>query len=163
MEDINTFQIAEYVVCPGHGVGQIIGVEVQDLGGQIKSFYSVSIIGNGMKVMIPTDSKEGLRSLANQEEVREVFDLLKDHDVELDTSTWNRRHREYLFKIKTGSLLEIADVLRSLFLLKHTKILSFGEKKMLEQCKALLIEEIALTQDRTADQVDSTIESCFAS
>ena len=55
-----------------------------------------------MKVMIPTDTKDGIRSLVSQGEVDEVFGLLKDHDVKLDTSTWNRRHREYLFKIKTG-------------------------------------------------------------
>ena len=162
-EEYQMFQFSEYVVCPGHGVGQVAGVEEKELGGQLKSFYNVKIIGNGMKVMIPTDSKDGLRSLVSKKEVDKVFDLLSDHDVELDTSTWNRRHREYLFKIKTGSLLEIADVLRSLFLLKYTKTLSFGEKKMLEQCKALLVEEMALSQGRPENQVDLDIESCFAS
>lgn len=157
------FEPGDYVVCPGHGVGQVAKVEQNELGGEVKFFYSIKIIKNGMKVMIPTDSKEGIRPLVSPREVDKVFDLLSNHDVEVDTSTWNRRHREYLFKIKTGSLLEIADVLRSLFLLKYSKSLSFGEKKMLEQCKALLVEEIALGQGISVDQVDSTIESYFAS
>ncbi|MCY4644917.1 MAG: CarD family transcriptional regulator [Bacteriovoracales bacterium] len=157
------FEPGEYVVCPGDGVGQLLNIEERDLGGQLKSFYSVKIIENGMKMMIPTDSKDGIRPLVSKEEVGEVFDLLSDHDVEPDTSTWNRRYREYVDKIKTGSLLEIADVLRSLLLLKHTKTLSFSEKKILDQCKALLVEEIALSQGRSTNQVDSTIESYFAS
>ena len=161
-EDI-MFKPGQYVVCPGDGVGQVMGVEEKELGGELKSFYRVKIIDNGMKVMVPTDSQTGIRPLVSEEEVGEVFDLLSDHDVELDTSTWNRRYRDYVDKIKTGSLLEIADVLRSLLLLKHTKTLSFSEKKILDQCKALLVEEIALSQGRTVNQVDSTIESYFAS
>ena len=155
------FKPGNYVVCPGHGVGKVVRVEEKELGGQLKSFYHVDIIGNGMKIMVPLESREGLRSLVSQDEVNEVFDLLNDHDVQLDTSTWNRRHREYLLKIKTGSLLEIAHVLRSLFLLKHRKTLSFGERRMMEQCKSLLVEEIALSQGKSSNQVDSSIESCF--
>lgn len=155
------FQIGDYVVCPGHGVGQILAIDDKELGGDTKRFYSIKITSNGMKVMIPADSKDGVRNLVGQNQVSEVFNLLQDHDVIVDNSTWNRRHREYLHKIKTGSLLEIADVLRSLFLLRHTKQLSFGERKMLEQCKNLLVEEIALSQGTPAESVSSDIESCF--
>ena len=157
------FESGDYVVCPGHGVGEIVNLEQRELGGELKFFYSIKIVRNGMKVMIPLNSRDGIRSLVSQREVDQVFNLLSDHDVNIDTSTWNRRHREYLFKIKTGSLLEIADVLRSLFLLKHNKDLSFGEKKILEQCKELLIEEITLSQGSSVNQVDSNIESCFVS
>ena len=156
------FEPGEYVVCPGHGVGQIINSETKELGGQLQSFYNIKIVSNGMKVMIPTEAQDSIRHLVSAGEVDQVFGLLKDHEVEVNTSTWNRRYREYLAKVKTGSLLEVADVLRSLFLLKHTKALSFGEKKMLEQCKALLVEEISLSQSCPVDQVDSTIESCFS-
>ncbi len=155
------FQIGDYVVCPGHGVGQILAIEEKELGGDIKTFFSIKITSNGMKVMIPSDSKDGVRNLVQEQDVNDVFDLLQNHDVEVDNSTWNRRHREYLHEIKTGSLLEIADVLRSLFLLKHTKQLSFGERKMLEQCKNLLVEEIALAQGQPAEAVSSNIENCF--
>ena len=68
-----------------------------------------------MTVMVPTDSQTGIRSLITNKDTLEVYDLLKDHDVKIDNSTWNRRYREYSNKIKTGSLIEIAEVLRALF------------------------------------------------
>ena len=89
-------------------------------------------------------------------------DLLNNHDVEVDNSTWNRRYRDYMLKLKTGSLLEIADVLRALFLLKEKKNLSFGEKKMLEQCRDLLVEEISLANGNDRGDVTGKIESYFA-
>ncbi len=155
------FNIGDYAVCPGHGVGQITDIEERDLGGETKSFYITKIISNGMTVMVPTDSKDGIRGLVENQDIEDVFGLLKDHDVTVDNSTWNRRHREYTAKIKTGSLLEVADVLRSLFLLKEKKTLSFGEKKMLERCKDLLVEEISLAGGQEGPQVGDQIENCF--
>ncbi len=156
------FQIGDYVVCPGHGVGQIANVENKDLSGEIKSFYIIKVVSNGMTVMVPTDSKDGVRSLVSKIEIEDVFVLLGNHDVKVDNSTWNRRHREYLAKVKTGSLLEIADVLRQLLLLKVSKKLSFGEKKMLEQCKDLLVKEIALSSGNTEKDVQGKIENLYS-
>lgn len=156
------FKIGDYAVCPGHGVGQLVDVEDRDLGGESKSFYILKVIANGMTVMVPTDTINGIRGLVGDKEIGEVYELLKEHDVKIDNSTWNRRYREYMLKIKTGSLLEIADVLRALFLLKETKNLSFGEKKMLDQCKDLLAEEISLSAGGDAGEIKGSIESCFA-
>lgn len=155
------FNIGDYAVCPGHGVGQLVDVEERDLGGESKSFYVLKVIANGMTVMVPTDSLEGIRGLVGEEEIDQVYDLLKEHDIKIDNSTWNRRYREYMGKIKTGSLLEIADVLRALFLLKETKNLSFGEKKMLDQCKELISEEISLARGGEVPEIKTTIDSCF--
>ena len=155
------FEIGQYVVCPGHGVGQISNIESKQLGETEKSFYIIKIVSNGMTVMVPTDKKDGVRNLVGDEEIREVYDLLSDHEVKLDTSTWNRRHREYVAKVKTGSLLEIADVLRSLLLLKDSKKLSFGEKKMVEQCRELIVKEVAISTGDQEDQIESKIDSYF--
>lgn len=155
------FEIGSYVVCPGHGVGQICDIEKKDMGGAELSFYIIKIVANGMTIMVPTTSVDGVRELVKGEEVEDVFSLLKDHEVKVDTSTWNRRHRDYLAKVKTGSLLEIADVLRSLFLLGTSKKLSFGEKKMVDQCKELLVKEIALAQGIQEGDIDKQIDSCF--
>lgn len=156
------YELGSYVVCPGHGVGQITNIEQKELGEVTKSFYIVKIISNGMTIMVPTDNQDGIRELVKESEVLEVFELLKDHDVKVDNSTWNRRHREYMTKVKTGSLLEIADVLRSLFLLKTTKKLSFGERKMLDQCKELIVKEIAITTGDAESDIDGKIDSCFS-
>lgn len=155
------FQVGDYAVCPGHGVGQVCDVEDRDLGESVVSFYIIRLISNGMTVMVPTKSEDGARKLVEIGEVTEVYGLLQDHDIKIDKSTWNRRHREYLNKIKTGSIIEIAEVLRALFLLKTVKSLSFGEKKMLEQCREMLAEEIALSAGDNKVEVASKINSCF--
>ena len=155
------YEIGIYVVCPGHGVGQVIDTETKTLGDEEKSFYIVKIVSNGMTVMVPTDKKDGLRVLVSDGEIVDVFDLLNDHEVKLDNSTWNRRHRDYLAKVKTGSLMEIADVLRSLFLLKNIKKLSFGERKMMDQCKDLIIREISITTGEAENSIGGRIDSCF--
>lgn len=155
------FELGSYVVCPGHGVGQVMEIETKNINNIDTSFYIIKLISNGMKVMIPTESKDGIRALVSDEEVTDVFSLLKDHDVKVDNSTWNRRHRDYLAKVKTGSLLEIADVLRALFLLRESKKLSFGERKMMDQCKDLLVREIAITTGKQEKEVHSNIDSIF--
>lgn len=155
------FNLGDHVVCPGHGVGQILSVETRELNGEQKSFYIIKVVTNGMKVMIPTDSREGVRTLVGQDEINNVFDLLGNHDVKVDNSTWNRRHREYSLKVKTGSLLEIADVLRQLLLLKMSKKLSFGERKMLDQCKELLVKEIALSSGEAENEISTKIDSLY--
>lgn len=155
------FDLGSYVVCPGHGVGQVTNKETKDLGGVEKSFYIVKIISNGMTIMVPEDNKDGIRNLIDEKEISSVFELLNDHDVKVDNSTWNRRHRDYLAKVKTGSLLEIADVLRSLFLLKESKKLSFGERKMMDQCRELITKEISITTGDAETDISSRIDSCF--
>jgi CarD family transcriptional regulator len=155
------FDIGNYVVCPGHGVGQINNIEVKEMSGEEMSFFIVKIISNGMTIMVPAGNKNGLRELITDRDVTEVFELLNEHDVKVDNSTWNRRHREYLAKVKTGSLLEIADVLRSLFLLKTSKKLSFGERKMMDQCKELIVKEIAIMSGGVEKEIETKIESCF--
>jgi CarD family transcriptional regulator len=160
-EDFFMFELGDYVVCPGHGVGQILGAETKDLGEESKTFYAIKIVTNGMKIMVPQNSKEGLRKLVGDSDIKNVFELLNDHKVKVDNSTWNRRHRDYLAKVKTGSLLEIADVLRSLLLLKTMKKLSFGERKMLEQCKELIVKEIAISSGSPEGEISGKIDACF--
>ncbi len=155
------FNLGDHVVCPGHGVGQIFSMDTKELNGEMKSFYIVKIVSNGMKVMIPVESKEGLRPLIPTNEIDGVFQLLKDQNVKVDMSTWNRRHREYTLKVKTGSLLEIADVLRQLLLLKMIKKLSFGERKMLDQCKELIVKEISLSSGSPEGEVSEKIDSIY--
>jgi CarD family transcriptional regulator len=155
------FKIGDYAVCPGHGVGQITDIEAKDLGEVTKTFYIIKILANGMTVMVPTDTENGVRVLVEDQEINNVYDLLNDHDIKIDNSTWNRRYREYMLKIKTGSLLEIAEVLRALFLLKEKKSLSFGEKKMLDQCRDLISQEISLKQSQKKLDIDTKIDSYF--
>ena len=154
------FNIGDYAVCPGHGVGQIYEITEEDFGGIATEVYKVKILSNEMNIMVPTKSS-GIRALIDQDDVKDVYDVLNDHNVKIDNSTWNRRSREYTLKINTGSLVEIAEVLRALFLLKTKKPLSFGEREMLDECKELLAQEISLSGGAETESIKSTIDSCF--
>mgnify|MGYP000514496946 CR=1 FL=1 len=155
------FSVGEYAVCPGHGVGQVCNIEKKTAStASVQDFYIVRL-SNGLKVMVPVGNNTGIRKLASEEEISEVFNLLSNHEISIDNSTWNRRYREYSEKIKSGDLLEIADVLRSLSLLGGRKQLSFGEKKMLNQCRDLLVQEIAISKGNERPSVSSAIDSCF--
>jgi CarD family transcriptional regulator len=155
------FSIGDYAVCPGHGVGQICDIEDVVLGAESKKFYKIKILANGMTVMVPTDSETGVRGLVGESEEEEVYNLLNNHDIKVDNSTWNRRYREYSAKINTGSVVEIAEVLRQLFLLKEKKSLSFGEKKMLNQCRELLAQEFSLSKQTDKNSINEKINSYF--
>jgi CarD family transcriptional regulator len=103
-----------------------------------------------MKIMIPKANVDavGLRPIISREEAGKVIEILKETNVKIDNQTWNRRYREYMEKIKTGSVYEIAEVLRDLFLLKVDKELSFGERKMLDTARNLLLKELSLATSR---------------
>ena len=116
-----------------------------------------------MQILVPKAKADqvGLRPIATTEEVEEVFDILREQDVVIDKQTWNRRYREYMDKIKTGSAFEIAEVLRDLCLLRDKKSLSFGERRMLETARSLLVKEIACAQHKTENDVVEMIEGFF--
>jgi CarD family transcriptional regulator len=100
-------------------------------------------VDSEMTIMIPTENVQtvGLRRIIGRDMVTKVYKILREKKVEVDQQTWNRRYREYTEKIKTGSVLEIAKVLRALFVLKADKELSFGERKMLDTARNLLVKK----------------------
>ncbi len=154
----------DIVVYPAHGVGIIKDIETKEFGGTDHSFYVLEILDNGMRVMIPVDTSDGvgLRAIVNEDQVSEIFAILKEKDVELGTQTWNRRYREYMEKIKTGSVYEVAVVLRDLFLLSIDKDLSYGERKMLDTAKNLLVKELSLAQELPEEEISQSIEAIFS-
>lgn len=159
------FNEGDKVVYPGHGVGVINGVQTRSIGGTTQHIYEITIIESGMKIMVPVFQAEavGLRRVVDKKTVDEVYAILKERDFKIDTQTWNRRFREYSQKIKTGSVFEIAEVLRDLSVLGVDKQLSFGEKKMLDTAQNLLVSEIAIAKARPAEKVVSELKEIFAS
>jgi CarD family transcriptional regulator len=158
------FKVGDHAVYPGHGVGKINSIESKEILGTIHMFYSVMILETGMKIMIPAANIKsvGLRALISKEEAEKVVEILKDKNVKIDTQTWNRRYRDYMEKIKTGSVFEIAEVLRDLYVLKVDKELSFGEKKMLDTAKNLLLKELNLAPEvKDLVSSDNEIKAIF--
>jgi CarD family transcriptional regulator len=158
------FAEGDMAVYPAHGVGVIRAIEKQQVAGIDQTFYVLEIIGNSMRIMIPTSSSEnvGLRSIVNKKEASEVLNILRDRAIEVDSQTWNRRYREYMEKIKTGSIFEVAAVLRDLFLLSVDKDLSYGERKMLDTAKGLLVRELSIAQNVEEDKISRKIEKIFS-
>lgn len=157
------FTVGDKAVYPVHGVAEVVGLEDRDIGGNHTAVYILKILDTGMKIMVPTSNagSVGLRELITSKQVKEVFEILKSRDVPRDTQTWNRRYREYMEKIKTGSVFEIAEVMRDLAVLRHTKDLSFGERKMLETARGLLIKELAIAKGVTEDKISAEIDAFF--
>lgn len=158
------FAEGDMAVYPAHGVGVIKSIETQTVAGIDQKFYVLQILDNNMTIMIPVASSEnvGLRAIVNESQVNEVLDILKDRTVEIGSQTWNRRYRDYMEKIKTGSVHEVAAVLRDLFLLSVDKDLSYGERKMLDTAKGLLIKELSLAEDIDEDSMCNKIDKIFA-
>ena len=157
------FVQGDMAVYPAHGVGMIEAIETKSIGGIDQSFYVMRILKTDMTIMIPTANSRnvGLRSIISQEEVDQVLLILQERDVELTTQTWNRRYREYIDKIKTGSAFEVAEVLRDLFLLRGDKDLSYGERKMMDTAMGLLVKEISLARKVEEAAVVAQIEQIF--
>ncbi|WP_338033233.1 CarD family transcriptional regulator [Desulfobulbus alkaliphilus] len=157
------FSEGDMAVYPAHGVGQIETIETQNIGGVDQSFYVMKILDNDMTIMIPTatSSNVGLRAIISRDEAAKVLDILKERDVTITAQTWNRRYRDYMDKIRTGSVFEVAIVLRDLFLLKEDKDLSYGERKMLDTAKGLLIKELSLANQMEEKMIEQQIEKLF--
>lgn len=158
------FKKGDMAVYPTHGVGIIEAVEEKSLSDRKQKFYIMRILGNGMTIMVPTDNVEqvGMRSIITKKDATKVYKILKDtKSSPSDSQTWNRRYREYMDRIKTGSVYEVAAVLRDLFLLKVGKDLSFGERRMMDIAKGLLVKELSIAQKTTEDLVEKNITAIF--
>lgn len=160
---LKTFNAGDIAVYPAHGVGVIENVEKKNILGKEQSFLIMRIFDNDMTIMVPTENvdKVGLRELISENQINEVFDILKEKSPQLDGKTWNKRFREYSEKIKVGQPNDIAEVMRDLMTLKNEKGLSFGERKMLDNVKHLLSQEIALATNDKVDSVLSKIIKVF--
>jgi len=157
------FSEGDLAVYPTHGVGVIRKIETRSVGGAERAFYVLEIIGSKVLIMVPTSGAScGLRALLPLDQVDEVIGILEDHSICLEGATWNRRYREYMDKIKTGSLFEVAAVLRDLFLLSIDKDLSYGEKKMFDTAKNLVVTELSLVQRQDESAVAERIARIFS-
>jgi len=158
------FKIGDMAVYPAQGVGIIEAIETREIMGSEQSFYVIKILGNNAKIMIPKTGAQsvGLREVISEEEIPRVYEILRERRTIVDKQTWNKRYKEYWEKIKTGSVYEIAEVLRDLLMLKVDKDLSFGERKMMDIAKNLLVMEISIARDCNEEMVEKDLNQIFA-
>jgi CarD family transcriptional regulator len=159
------FKIGDLAVYPAHGVGQIQSIESRVVNGEKHDFYIMRVLENGMVIMIPVTNVDsvGLRCLIDAKEIPKVYAVMRNKtDALADNQTWNRRYREYMEKIKTGSLYDVAAVFRDLFRLKLTKDLSFGERKLYDTAQILLVKELSKAKKTDEKTILTEIESLFS-
>ena len=164
--EARTFVAGDLAVYPAHGVGRIEAIESKTVNGEEHDFYIMKVLESSMVIMIPTRNvaSVGLRDIIDKKEIPKVYDIMKaKQEGTGENQTWNRRYREYMDKIKTGSLFEVAEVFRDLSLLKLTKDLSFGERKLYDTAQLLLVKELSKAEDTDEQTIISEIESLFAS
>ncbi len=162
---IRKFQIGDLAVYPAHGVGRIEAIETKVVNGEKYDFYIMKVLENDMVIMIPVSNVDsvGLRDVISEKEIPQIYDIMrKRRELMVDNQTWNRRYREYMDKIKTGSLYEVAEVFRDLFILKTTKDLSFGERKLYDTAQILLVKELSTAKRTDEKTILSEIELIFS-
>jgi len=158
------FLIGDKAVYPSQGVAEIIGIEKKEIFGKIQRFYVLRAMDSGLRILVPVDKADhvGLRRIAGTEEIQEVLAILRDKEIHIDRQTWNRRYRGFMEKIKSGSLFEVAEVFRDLFRLKGMKPLSFGERRMLDTARGLIVQELSVARSSDERHIEQELEKLIA-
>lgn len=155
--------VGDKVVHPAHGLGEIMAIEQREIGGTKGEFFIIRILDNGMRVMVPRASAQsaGLRPVMSAKEADKVLETMKAREVAVDLQPWSRRFRAYTEMIKSGSPHEVAKVLRDMYRLKFDKELSFGERRLLDQAKSLLLKELAAAKGLTEGALQAKVDDMF--
>ena len=151
------------MVYPHHGAGQVLKKEQKQVLGEIREYLTIKILHNDMTVMVPCENagKAGLRRIIDEEAIKKVLAVLQD-DVSEMPKNWNRRFKHNRDKIKTGDILELAEVVRNLALREHEKGLSTGEKQMFTRAKKILASELMYALEKDEDEAELYLDELLA-
>jgi len=157
------FQIGEKIVYPNHGIGTVENISTRSFGTQPERFYLLRLTYNSMTVMVPFSHVEeiGLRKITRNGEVMRVLGFLTAGTCKYK-GDWKDRFKENSDKMRNGSLLEIAEVLKTLLLLQTEKPLSFREKKMLSRARHMLITELSISRGLRDSQVEELLQAALS-
>jgi len=162
-----TFQVGDKVIYPNHGLGVIERIEEKTIMGTTCGFYHLKIVASDTTVLVPVSNVDGvgLRRAITDLEVERLFGLLGDGKID-DHQNWKGRFKDNSDKMRSGSIFDMADVLKSLTFLSRSKSLSFREKRMLDRARALIITEVSDVLRQKSDvvegRVDQALERCFS-
>src|SRR5579864_5447122 len=158
------FHIGDKVVYPNHGVGIIEQISSRTIGASVENFYLLKIKSSSLKVMVPFHNVNsvGLRRVVRNGEIQKILDFLTDGEC-LNNADWKYRFKENSERMRTGSLLEVASVLKGLLMLNQSKPLSFREKKMLERARYLLVSELAMAKNCEERVIEELLSKALSS
>ena len=153
------FNVGDKIVHPMHGAGTISAIEEKNICNETEQYYIISMPGE-VKVMVPIAkaSDIGVRSVIDKAEAGKVLEVLEANETEM-SNNWNKRYKENMEKMKSGSIYEVADVVRNLSYKQKEKGLSTGEKKMLNNAKQILVSELVLAEHASENEVENLVEN----
>jgi CarD family transcriptional regulator len=159
------FSTGDRVVYPGQGLAEVLAIEEKEIAGKTQRFYKLGVLGNGIRILVPVGNSGGvgLRPVIEAGVAGEVFELLRD-DAPLDfgREPWNRRFRGFMDKIKSGDLFDVAEVVRDIRRMAASKVLAFGERRMLDTAQKLLVEELAAARCQPPAAVQAELDKLFS-
>ncbi len=157
------FNIDDKAVYPGHGVVQVVGLEPRDIAGKRRDFYILKVLDSDLKLMVPVDGakRTGLRRVISRNQADKVVEVLRSQGIAVSPQPWYRRQREYTEMINSGSVFEVAKVLRDLHRLSGSKELSFSERRLRDQARSLLIAELTLANGYDISRVEEELEKAL--
>ena len=157
------FKLGEKVVYPNHGVGVIEQISYGYLNGRSERYYMLRIVSSGLKVMVPQSNvgNVGLRPIIRTTQAGEVLSFL-EKGRSASHHDWKHRFKENSDRMRTGSLMEVAAVLKGLVALSRTKPLSFREKKMLERARHMLVTELSISRGLAEFEAVGVLQAALA-
>jgi CarD family transcriptional regulator len=155
-----TLTIGQKAVYPSRGIAEVVDIDKKEIGGKVQEFYVLRLDSSDLKILVHVDKAEqvGLRPVAGKADAEEVLQILREKVVQFERHTWNRRYRAFMDKIKSGSLFEVAEVFRDLHRLKKTKSLSFGERRMLDTARGLVVQELSVARSTNRESVEADLD-----
>ncbi len=162
MNGSQVFHIGDKVVYPNHGVGIIEQISSRTTGTTVERFYLLKIAASSLKVMIPfaNAGNVGMRPVVRNGEIQKIVDYLSAGEC-INSTDWKDRFKENSDRMRSGSLSDVAAVLKSLLVLAQEKSLSFREKKMLERARYLLVSEIAISRNCSESEIEESLDKAL--
>ena len=157
------YSVGDKIVYPMHGAGVISAIEEQEFLGEMRPYYLLKLSYGKMGIMVPVDHAEalGIRDIIDKSVIADVLQHMKEPCIQ-SSINWNKRHKEQLDKLRSGSIYEAAEVFKNLYLKDNKKNLSTGEKKIMNNAKQILFSEIMLAGDYNAEQVEQMVKEALA-
>jgi CarD family transcriptional regulator len=155
-----TLAIGQKAVYPSRGIAEVVEIEKKEIGGKVQEFYVLRLATSDLKILVHVDKADqvGLRPIAGKDEADRVLQILGEKVMHFERHSWNRRYRSFMDKIKSGSLFEVAEVFRDLHSLKKTKSLSFGERRMLDTARGLVIQELSAARATDRKSIEQALD-----
>jgi CarD family transcriptional regulator len=157
------YDVGDKVVYPHHGAGTVVKKESREVLGQKRDYLTIKILHNDMTVQVPAENAEkvGLRKVIDEQMVNVVVKALTGNGTQMPKN-WNRRFKHNRDKMKTGDILELAEVVRNLSLRDHEKGLSTGEKQMFVKAKKILASELMYAKNMDEEEAGAWLEEVLA-